>query len=404
MAVLARTNGTARKWLDPFSDMGDKELVETFQMISWIVAGVFGLLACVTSFRQIQMHLRHFSAPVVQRKVVGILWIVPIFAVDSWLSLRFIGASVYLDMFRDCYEAYVIHLFLSLMIAYLSKGEEHILLEIDPKRKAQDPENGTSEGGGVDDEIPVIKHLFPFRYCLSPWPLDRNFLKRCKRGTLQFCILKPTLTVVAAICELNGTYDQGTFDWGKGYIYVTMVENLSITYAAYVLMLFYMAFKEDLKPYNPVPKFLCIKAVLFLSFWQSVLFAIGARVNLIHEIGRFTTDNVQTGLNNLSLCIEMFLIALAHKWAFPYEEYQGAQQMRSGLLSDNFAFSDTLRDFNDSKLVPKIVLPTGFTPGEGTVNEKPILSSLNGGGSGGNLIVSNAPSQEDAEMDRGWRM
>ena len=134
------------------------------------------------------------------------------------------------------------------------------------------------------------------------------------------------------------------------------------------------------------------------------LFAIGARVNLIHEIGRFTTDNVQTGLNNLSLCIEMFLIALAHKWAFPYEEYQGAQQMRSGLLSDNFAFSDTLRDFNDSKLVPKIVLPTGFTPGEGTVNEKPILSSLNGGGSGGNLIVSNAPSQEDAEMDRGWRM
>ena len=80
--------------------------------------------------------------------------------------------------------------------------------------------------------------------------------------------------------------------------------------------------------------------------------------------------------------------------------------MRSGLLSDNFAFSDTFKDFNDSKLVPKLVLPTGFTPGKGTVEDKPVSKEdqdvLHRRKE--DLIISNAPSQEDEAKDRGWRM
>lgn len=36
--------------------------------------------------------------------MVGILWMVPIYSVDSWLSLSFKDAALYLDMLRDCYE------------------------------------------------------------------------------------------------------------------------------------------------------------------------------------------------------------------------------------------------------------------------------------------------------------
>ena len=93
----------------------EEELIHILQLLSWIFAGICSFLACVVSLRLINSHLASFTTPKIQRKIVGILWIVPIFAIDSWLSLRFIKASVYLDMFRDCYEAYVIHLFLSLM-------------------------------------------------------------------------------------------------------------------------------------------------------------------------------------------------------------------------------------------------------------------------------------------------
>jgi Organic solute transporter Ostalpha len=54
--------------------------------------------------------------------------------------------------------------------------------------------------------------------------------------------------------------------------------------------------KEPLAPYKPVPKFLCIKAVLFLSFWQGVVVAGLARLHLIHAIGGWSQHNVELGI------------------------------------------------------------------------------------------------------------
>jgi hypothetical protein len=53
------------------------------------------------------MHLRFYRAPNEQRHIVRILFIVPIYAFDSWLSLLFFTNEeyyVYFDTVRDCYE------------------------------------------------------------------------------------------------------------------------------------------------------------------------------------------------------------------------------------------------------------------------------------------------------------
>lgn len=53
------------------------------------------------------MHLRFYSSPREQRHIVRILFIVPIYAFDSWLSLLFFTNDqyyVYFDTVRDCYE------------------------------------------------------------------------------------------------------------------------------------------------------------------------------------------------------------------------------------------------------------------------------------------------------------
>lgn len=59
---------------------------------------------------QIYMHLRYYSSPNEQRHIVRILFIVPIYAFDSWLSLLFFTNDqyyVYFDTVRDCYEGNV---------------------------------------------------------------------------------------------------------------------------------------------------------------------------------------------------------------------------------------------------------------------------------------------------------
>ena len=56
---------------------------------------------------QIYQYLRYYTNPAEQRWIVRILFIVPIYAFESWLSLLFFDNEhfyVYSNAVRDCYE------------------------------------------------------------------------------------------------------------------------------------------------------------------------------------------------------------------------------------------------------------------------------------------------------------
>ena len=46
-------------------------------------------LAVPVSIYEVAMQLEYFSRPKLQIRVIRILWMVPIYALDSWLALRF---------------------------------------------------------------------------------------------------------------------------------------------------------------------------------------------------------------------------------------------------------------------------------------------------------------------------
>ena len=108
------------------------------------------------------------------------------------------------------------------------------------------------------------------------------------------------------------------FIWFQGYLYVTLIYNVSISLALYALFLFYFATRELLRPFDPVLKFFTIKSVIFLSFWQGVLLALLETIGYILPICDAAGKKVDVGAGvisagyqNFLICIEMFFAAIA---------------------------------------------------------------------------------------------
>lgn len=109
-----------------------------------------------------------------------------------------------------------------------------------------------------------------FKICLSNQIilLTRRFIRMCKQWTLQFVILKPILVIITFILYAKGKYRDGNFSPNQAYLYLTIIYTISYSVALYGLALFYAACKDLLRPFNPVPKFILIKSVVFLTYWQ----------------------------------------------------------------------------------------------------------------------------------------
>ena len=79
------------------------------------------------------------------------------------------------------------------------------------------------------------------------------------------------MSVVTIWLKAKGAYEDGNWDSSQGYLYITLIYNVSISLALYALYMFYYATRDLLRPFDPVLKFGTVKAVIFLSFWQGKL-------------------------------------------------------------------------------------------------------------------------------------
>ncbi|VVC40889.1 Hypothetical protein CINCED_3A017429 [Cinara cedri] len=305
-----------------------------------VIAGLFVWTAVFVTCQQIYHHLRWNTNPAEQRWIIRILFIVPIYALHSWVSLLFFNNEhyyVYFFTIRDCYEAFVIYNFMSLCYEYLG-GEGNIMSEIRGKPIQSSWQYGTC--------------------CLTGRTYTIGFLRFCKQATLQFCLVKPAMAFVIIFLQYVGHYHDGDWSMDGGYLYVTAIYNLSVSLALYGLFLFYFATRDLLIPFEPVLKFCTIKSVIFLSFWQGnipfvartllmvnrnnryfsfkgVLLAVLEKAKFIDPVidssGQPTSaGTVSAGYQNFLICIEMLFAALALRAAFPYEVYANNAQTTTG--------------------------------------------------------------------------
>src|SRR5271156_3855398 len=209
------------------------------------------------------MQTKNYRMPLLQRYVVRILLMVPIYSASSWAGIVSLTAAFYLEPLRDIYEAFTIYTFLQLLINFLG-GERSLIVMMHGR--------------------PPISHPWPISiWCPKVDISDPHTFLAIKRGILQYAYLKPLLSIATIIMKLSGTYQEGSLAATSGYLWVGILYNLSVSLSLYSLAMFWVCMFEDLKPFRPVPKFLCIKLIIFASYWQgfflSILQAAGAIPN-----------------------------------------------------------------------------------------------------------------------------
>jgi len=222
---------------------------------------------------------------------------------------------------------------------------------------------------------PKLQHPFPLCY-LPRIKLGRKFLRQCYQFILQFVFIKPLLSLSSVIFyfwDPSAYNEEELFLANNAYLWLTVIENCSITLSLYYLVLYYLAVKEELAPFRPVGKFLCIKAVIFFSFWQGVAINLLANFGLVHSTKSLSVANVGRVIQDFVICLEMLALSIIHHKVFPYREFHDPNKVpflwdpkqkrlfvnpagSMGPVVNNFlraaSVSDVLEDTKKSFLIP----------------------------------------------------
>ncbi|KAI1926149.1 hypothetical protein LOZ65_002647 [Ophidiomyces ophidiicola] len=270
---------------DPLWDGG-----VTFHRLGLIVSAIFSLIAVVVSLFLVFQHATHYLRPQEQRHIIRILFMVPIYAVVSFLSFYHYQHTVYFQVLRDCYEAFAISAFFSLMCHYIAHdlhSQKEYFRGIVPK--------------------PWFWPLNWFQKCCGGergiWRTPRSGLTWFNiiwTGIFQYCFIRVAMTIVA----------------------VMVIEATCVTIAMYCLVQFYIHLKADLSTYSPFLKILAIKLVIFLSFWQEIAISFLTSSGAIKPSRQMALPDIKIGIPSTLICIEMAIFAILHLWAFPWMPYK----------------------------------------------------------------------------------
>ena len=202
---------------------------------------------------------------------------------------------------------------------------------------------------------PPVSHLWPLNHVLPKVDIsDPHTFLAIKRGILQYTWMKPLLAVATFVMKATGTYQEGYIGLTSGYFWSGLIYNISITISLYALAIFWVCMSDDLKPFRPMPKFLCIKGIIFASYWQGFFLSILVWLGAIpDDVPGYTPDNLAAAIQDTLICFEMPIFAVLHWYAFSWHDYADATISAARMpvkyaLRDAFGPRDLIEDAKDT--------------------------------------------------------
>ncbi|GAA5868622.1 hypothetical protein JCM8547_003758 [Rhodosporidiobolus lusitaniae] len=289
--------------------------------VGWLIAGVTALVATFVTLINGWRHARNYYNPKQQRQVLRIMLMPAVYGIVSFFSYRFFRSYTYYSVSVIIYESIVLAAFLMLLLQYVGESTDAQKEVLREKEKQKIP--------------------FPF-WCIRYRPSKPYFLHSLKWAVLQYSFLRPLISIAEIICQAYGVLCPTQYSIYFAEVYLDSIDFVSISVALYGLIVLYDLCKEQMAGKKPLSKFLCIKMVVMLTFYQSFIFSILESHDVIKATEYWTATNVADGLNALCICCEMVIMAFAFGWAFNVKEYQAQAPPGARKTNPFWAILDSL--------------------------------------------------------------
>ncbi|CAM1501442.1 Fc.00g034260.m01.CDS01 [Cosmosporella sp. VM-42] len=258
----------------------------SFHNFNVILSGSCAAFAIITMLAFKQMHATHLLKPNEQIKIMKIGSLITMYSTICFLSVCFPKAEVYVHPWLDFVEAIALGSFFLLLCEYISPNHEQRYVFFAARR------------------IDGVK-----------WFKSRWFM------IFQFPIVSLVVSVATDITQAAGIY----CEWGSGVhfakFWLSIIRTISLTASIMSILQFYKVIKTDLAQHRPLVKLIAFKAVVFLTFVQSILFWILTDVKALKPTKTLTYADVNIGIPNLLICVEMVPLSVFFIWAYPWTVY-----------------------------------------------------------------------------------
>lgn len=261
-------------------------------------------LICVflVFFRSGKDILRHIQFRIydsVQIHIIYILCMMPLYSILSFSSLIYPQFTVIFDIVRDTYESIVLYHFFRMLVQLLN-GDDSVTNLLESYKD-------------------TTKHFFPLDYILKNKFIDNNLFLKCKYFILQYCFVKPLISLLSCVLFFFGLYTPANFTIYNSYLYFSVINNISISLSLYFLLLFNTILTKELEIHKPTQKLLCIKIVIFFTFWQDFIIDLLISYDFIYVGTEITGLYVTETIHDYFMCIELVFIASLHHYSFGYK-------------------------------------------------------------------------------------
>ncbi|KAI8357296.1 organic solute transporter Ostalpha-domain-containing protein [Blakeslea trispora] len=283
-----------------------------WHVIGWLVCLGFLVVTWLVAFKTVYDHLRNYYEPQIQRHKLRVIMFPPVYATLSWFEYLRYDYATTINFFATLFEAFAVFNLYICLQAYLKPYRE--------------------EAGTLKEEKDT-KIMFVYNLHLkSKWGMHYRTLTDIL--VFQYPIWSMFDSFISIFAELKGRFCEGVYSFKGAYVYLTIIDFISLSIILGALFTYLDVFHNEWKRghIRAHGMFWCVKGPIMVNFYLGqILLTILSTAGVIkgtdgsHGSIAWPADAVKNGLHVIIVCVVMMVDSIMMNRFFgPQDNIQSA--------------------------------------------------------------------------------